>query len=113
MAVYECLNGHDLSNLSVSAKLAMQELPDYILIHKATRLVWGWGGGLLHTSSEKGIYEEMFSKTTSKNQFSDAGFKLGRWFIGVCLYALLAPSKTQIFRLFYGSVIYLKILNTL
>lgn len=45
MAVYECLNGHDLSNLSVSAKLAMQELPDYILIHKATRLVWGWGGG--------------------------------------------------------------------
>lgn len=39
MAVYECLNGHDLSNLFVSARLAMQELPDYILILKATRLV--------------------------------------------------------------------------
>lgn len=41
MAVYECLNGHDLSNLFVSAKPAMQELPDYILILKATRLVLG------------------------------------------------------------------------
>lgn len=41
MAVYECLNGHDLSSLSVSAKPATQELPDYILIHKATRLALG------------------------------------------------------------------------
>lgn len=41
MAVYECLNGQDLSSLSVSAKLAMQELPDYISIHRATRLVPG------------------------------------------------------------------------
>lgn len=41
MAVCECLSGHDLSSLSVSARRAMQELPDYILIHRATRLALG------------------------------------------------------------------------
>ncbi|KAK2103699.1 DmX-like protein 2 [Saguinus oedipus] len=37
-AVYVCLNGRGLSNLSAFVKLAMQELLDYILIHKATRV---------------------------------------------------------------------------
>lgn len=41
MAAYGCLNGRDLNKLSASARPATQELPDYILIHKATRLVLG------------------------------------------------------------------------
>jgi len=54
----------------------------------------------------------MVSKTTSENQFSDLDLSWAGSLLGSAYTLLLAPNKAQVFEILYGSVIHLKILNT-